>query len=332
MSAQRSEQSAECQDILAQHAKSFALATKFLAREGRERAAAVYAYCRRVDDAIDCVPPAQQGAALRKLADELDAIFDGAELTRPEHCAFRAVVAACAVPQRYPRELLAGMAMDVNNVRYDTLTELLLYCHRVAGVVGLMMCHAFGVTADHALRQAAQLGIAMQLTNICRDVAEDFARRRLYLPRTLLLAEGAPAHLWQVGGPLPDDAASRAALKSVIEHLLRVAEGFYRAGERGIEALPFRAGLAVRVARHLYAAIGRELLAQGCDPTRGRATVKRSKKLGLVALAMAQHVLGVPRYLLSRWRAGGGSRLPRTELAFSADLVANVSHRAVLRA
>ncbi len=314
----------DCHAVLAQHGKSFAMAVSLLGATQADRAACVYAYCRRVDDAIDCCPPEQTRRALARLAHELDMIYQDDAPSAPEQRAFRELAISCQLPKRYPLELLKGMAMDVNKRSYETLPDLLLYCHRVAGVVGLMMCHVFGIERETALLQAAQLGIAMQLTNICRDVAEDYARGRLYLPRALLRAAGAPRSLLNGSGSLPTDAASRSALARVTGQLLRVADAFYRAAEAGIDALPFRAGLAVRVARRLYAAIGSELVARECDPGLGRAVVSRGKRRWLVALAVGEHLLSAPRLLLSRSRARAAARLPRTELMFSAKLLAPV--------
>src|SRR6185295_18712782 len=159
--------------------------------------------------------------------------------------------------------------MDVRGARYDTLAELMLYCHRVAGVVGLMICHVFGLRHDAALVQAAQLGLGMQLTNICRDVAEDYALGRIYVPRALWEAAGSPPS----DGDLPSDPETRQALARAIRELLDEADRYYAAAERGIHALPFRAGFAVRAASRLYRAIGQELRARACDPALGRAIV-----------------------------------------------------------
>jgi phytoene synthase len=200
------------------------------------------------------------------------------------------------------------------------LEDLLLYCHRVAGVVGLMMCHVFGATRDSALVSAAQLGIAMQLTNVCRDVAEDLERGRMYLPARMLRAAHARQYLG-VGGAVPHDVSCQRALRNVVRALLDEADRYYRAAAGGIDALPFRAGLAVRAARHLYAAIGDELRRRDCDPLRGRVFVRGPRKLLLLALACGEHLLHLPLHAWERWRARGGARLPRRELAFPDDVL-----------
>ena len=121
------------------------------------------------------------------------------------------------IPRRYADELLDGMAMDIGRIRYARVQELLVYCYRVAGTVGMMMAHVMGVRDGAALRHATDLGIAMQLTNICRDVVEDERRDRVYLPAELL------------GGDLPPTQAG-ARTAAAVAALLRVADDHYRSG------------------------------------------------------------------------------------------------------
>jgi phytoene synthase len=244
----------------------------------RDDAAAAYAWCRRADDAIDERPPAERPAALARLRAEVDDAYAGRPLADPTAAAFAEVVRRRAVPRRYPEELLAGMEMDVAGRRYATLDELLLYCWRVAGVVGLIMCHVMGLRRAAALRQAAHLGIAMQLTNICRDVAEDWRDGRLYVPGELLGVDLAP------GGALPPSAAFAPAIAA----LLAEARRYYRSGEGGLSALSFRCGLAVRTARHVYAAIGGRIAARRFDVRAGRAVVSTGRKLVLLGWSLVR--------------------------------------------
>lgn len=310
----------ECREILEQNSKSFALAAKLLPPASRDKAAAVYAFCRRVDDAIDDAPPEAQESALAGLYADLDRVYRNERVQEPALRAFQAVVQSCNMPRRYPAELIEGMAMDVRNTRYDTLDNLLLYCHCVAGVVGLMMCHVFGITRDDALRNAAHLGIGMQLTNICRDVREDWSLGRVYLPAKLLEAAGAPS-LEPGAGPFPSDARTIAAMQQVTQQLLREADKYYASADRGVPALPFRAGLAVRAARGLYHAIGLVVAAQEYDPRRVRAVVPTQRKLGLVGQALARQVLGLPSSTLARMRGLDRVRTPKRELSFPEDVL-----------
>jgi 15-cis-phytoene synthase len=310
----------ECREILEQNSKSFALAARLLPAASRDAAAAVYAFCRRVDDAIDGAPPEQQERALAGLYNELDRIYQGEPLEEPALRAFQAVVQSCNMPRRYPAELIEGMAMDVRNTRYQTLDNLLLYCHCVAGVVGLMMCHVFGITRDDALRNAAHLGIGMQLTNICRDVREDWSLGRVYLPMDMLRAAGA-APLTPGVGPFPSDPRTIEAMRSVTRALLAEADRYYASADRGVPALPFRAGLAVRAARTLYHAIGLKVAAQEHDPRRGRAVVPTTRKLGLVGKALSRHLVALPNTTLTRALKLEAVRTPRRELSFPDDVL-----------
>jgi 15-cis-phytoene synthase len=274
-----------CLETLAQHAKSFYFASHVLPRGGRAEAAVLYAWCRFADDAIDLAPREAGPDNLARLGRELDDIYARRPQSDLVLAAFQQVVHARGLPRAYPAELIAGLAMDITKDRYATLDELLLYSYRVAGTVGLMMCHVLGVSDETALRRAAHLGIAMQLTNICRDVREDWERGRLYLPLDLLSKAGAPGLDVHLGGDLP--VVARAPIATVVRQLLTEADRFYQSADQGIAALSPRCALAVRTARLVYAAIGGRIAARGYDALSGRAFVPLGRKLGLLARAVA---------------------------------------------
>jgi 15-cis-phytoene synthase len=307
---------AACRRVLEEKSKSFSLAAKLLPSALRDEIAVVYAYCRHVDDAIDGVPADAREAALVTLRAELDAVYGDAAPIQENAMlvAFAEVARSRALPRRYCEELLAGMEMDVLGQRYETLDDLLLYCYRVAGVVGLMLCHVMGLRDERALPRAAHLGIAMQLTNICRDVAEDRADGRVYLPSRLLeLDLLAPA---ATSGARPE-AQITTHVKRTVRTLLGEADRYYASADRGIAALPFRCALAIHAARLVYAAIGDRLLAAGGDPLLGRTVVPTSHKLWLVVCAVGRSLRELPARLVSR-----GPRLPpRTVLDFSDDIL-----------
>jgi phytoene synthase len=270
--------------VIRRHSKSFALAARLLAPAARRRAERLYAWCRHADDAIDHAPtPLAAAVALAGLRADLAAVYAGRRPDSPAAGLLAAVVADCGLPQRYPEELLAGMAMDAAGTRFDALDDLLVYAHRVAGVVGLMMGHALGVSDDRAGPHAGALGIAMQLTNIARDVAEDWGRGRLYLPLAWL--DGEPP----AGRPLAD-----AAVAPAVERLLAVADSYYAAGDAGLTFLDGRSRLAVRVARTVYSEIGTRVRAAGGRPSAGRAVVPGRRKLWAVLTATARE-LATPR-------------------------------------
>ncbi|MEO8801116.1 MAG: phytoene/squalene synthase family protein, partial [Polyangiaceae bacterium] len=177
---------AVCTEVLERKSKSFALAARLLGRSERDAIAVIYAFCRHVDDAIDLAPPADRPRALDQIRREVDDVFAARTTGHVVLDAFAVVARAYRIPRTYVDELVAGMTMDVERARYRTRDELLLYAYRVAGVVGLLLCHVMGLRDARALPRAAHLGIAMQITNICRDVAEDLEDGRSYLPLELL--------------------------------------------------------------------------------------------------------------------------------------------------
>lgn len=264
-------------EVIRRHSKSFALAARLLPPVERRRAEALYAWCRAADDAVDhAASPAAAEDALELLHAGVEAVYSGRPVSGPA-TALRLLADECALPRLYPLEMLAGFAMDAAGTRYRTTDELLLYCHRVAGVVGLMMCHAFGVSDDAALPHAAHLGTAMQLTNIARDVAEDWGRGRLYLPEA-----------WLARVPQPGESLSDAELAPAVRRLLDLAGDFYRSGDAGLPYLSPRCRLAVRVAGLVYAGIGREVARLGHRATGPRAFVPKWRKLVLVAQAVGE--------------------------------------------
>nr|ANY58025.1 phytoene synthase [uncultured bacterium]ANY58042.1 phytoene synthase [uncultured bacterium] len=294
-----------CAAIIRAKSKSFAVASLLLPAEVRAATVVLYAFCRRCDDAIDELGEAAviSGAAplaLAELRTELDSVYAGAPQKDPVLAAFQQVAMRYRIPRRYPEELLLGMEMDVRGTRYRALSDLLLYCYRVAGTVGLMMCHVMGVSHPRALRHAAHLGMAMQLTNICRDVLDDHRLGRLYLPEQLV-GESTAERLGRAEVDVRDESV-RAPVTRAVRALLVEADGYYRSADRGLSQLSFRCALAVRAARMLYAAIGTRLRLSGYDPLRGRAFTPRSWKVILVLNALLASVFAAPRRLFARFR------------------------------
>ena len=266
--------------VIAKQSKSFALASRLLSRECGDEVAVLYAYCRRADDEVDLAPPAEQAERVERLYSELTSIYAGEPQSQPLLAEFQALVKRRHIPEEYPRALLDGMRSDLGPVRLASTDELLLYSYRVAGVVGLMLCHVFGLSDRSALKNAAHLGIAMQITNICRDVREDQARGRVYLPGDVLVECGAIG----VG-----DFGAGLVARSV-KRLLLLADRYYRSGDAGFYALPLRAALAARAARLVYAAIGDELARRHFDALRGRVVVPTWRKLWLVGRAVFEEL------------------------------------------
>jgi 15-cis-phytoene synthase len=259
--------------ILRRRARSFAWAARLLPAGVRRDATVLYAWCRRCDDAVDEAPGAAAAVrALARLRVELDQVYGPYDVSDPVLASFQELVRRTELPRRPADELLDGMEMDLGVVRYRAVSELIVYCHRVAGTVGVMMAHVMGVRAPAALRRADHLGIAMQLTNICRDVVEDEARDRVYLPVELLAVATRPS-------AVPERAAGAVAA------LLRLADAYYRSGDRGLSALPARCALGIRAARLIYAEIGAVLARRGFAIAAARAIVSPARKLWLVVRA-----------------------------------------------
>jgi phytoene synthase len=285
-----SERHAQARAVLRRNARSFSWAARLMPARYRRDATSLYAWCRRCDDSVDLATTSDEAAAaVISLRAELDAVCGRGAVEAPALVGLREVLETHAIPRRYADELIDGMAMDVGPVRYARYDDLLLYCYRVAGTVGIMMAHLMGVRDAAALRRAADLGIAMQLTNICRDVAEDEKRGRVYIPAELL-----------GGDVLPSQAGERT--KEAVAVLLGRARDLYLSGDQGLPALPAACAGATRAARLIYADIGRVLERRGFDVWAGRAVVSPGRKLWLALRAVVGTVA-------ARWLAPWRRRL-----------------------
>ncbi len=317
--ARNPEHLAMCRQSIETHSKSFALASKLLPASSRDDAAVLYAWCRQVDDAIDESPPERCKDELSQLYAELDSVYSGASQADPILAAFQEVVARRNIPKSYPLELVRGMEMDATHQQYSDMETLYRYCYRVASTVGLMMTHVIGLRRDAAMTQAAHLGIAMQLTNISRDVLEDWERGRLYLPDALLERHGAGDLRSHLGEAFPTEYTNSVA--SALRELLETADRYYQSGDVGMAALPWRAAFGVRTARLVYSDIGREIARQHHDVTAGRAFVGKARKLALVARAGLSACLELPRRWLMCLRHGAEHPTPQKRIDFSHDLL-----------
>lgn len=182
-----------CEKKTARSGSSFYYSFLFLPPEQRRAIMALYAFCREVDDVVDeCSDPALAQTTLQWWREEIARLYAGT----PQHPVTQALQTAIArynLPQEHFQEIIDGMAMDLTQTRYATFKELSLYCYRVASVVGLMAATIFGYEDRHTLKYAHDLGMAFQLTNILRDVGEDAARGRIYIPADELARFGVSA-------------------------------------------------------------------------------------------------------------------------------------------
>jgi phytoene synthase len=289
--------------------RSFAAAAALFPPEIREDAEALYAWCRHCDDVIDgqvmghgmsAQAPEAARARLAELQARTRAALAGEPQDDAAFAAFQAVARRRAISRDYAQALLEGFAMDVSGRTYRTLEDTLEYCWHVAGVVGAMMALVMGVAPDDldTLRRAQDLGLALQLTNIARDVVEDARNGRVYLPGAWLEQAGISADAVAVADP-----AARAAVAAVTRRLLASAEPYYASSLQGLAALYWRSAWAVAAARGVYRRIGVEVAARG-----PRAWDRRVSVSGPMKAALTLHA-GVLT-LVSRFQPAFPPRAP----------------------
>jgi squalene synthase HpnD len=255
---------------------SFYWAMRLLPRPRREAMYAIYAFCREVDDiADDEAPAAEKRAKLDDWRREIDALYAG----RPRHLVSRALLGPVADYDLQRRDFLAvidGMAMDADaDIRAPSLAELDLYCDRVASAVGRLSVRIFGDYKPPADRVADALGRALQLTNILRDLAEDGARGRLYLPKELLERHG-------IAGDDPLGVLAHSALPAVCRDLAAIAERHYAEAAAAMAACPRRAMRPAALMRAVYEATLHRLIAAGWRDLDAPARLPKARKLWLV--------------------------------------------------
>ena len=261
-----------CQSKAAQSGSSFYYSFLFLPAERRRAITALYAFCREVDDIVDEINDAD--VARTKLAwwsNEISELFHGS----PQHPVTRALTAAVKtfdLPESRFHDVIAGMEMDLSRNRYDSFQDLTLYCHRVAGVVGLMAAEIFGRTQDATLEYAENLGTAFQLTNIIRDVGEDARRDRVYLPLDELQRFGVDP-----GDILHGRTSSR--FSDLIGYQIARARNFYA---RAFAALPDADRRAQRpglVMAAIYQSLLNDIETRNTDVLTTRASMTPIRKL-----------------------------------------------------
>lgn len=267
--------------------KTFFLAACFFPKEKLEAAARIYHWCRYCDDVID-----QGGgeATLKFLEIETNLVLHHRKESDFEPFAsLKEVSSKYQIPSLYAEELLLGMKMDIQKNIYQSLKDLEVYCYRVASTVGLMMCYILGIFRQSALRHASSLGIAMQLTNICRDVKEDYEMGRVYLPEDLLQEHGVHKKYLFL-----DEKKLFEVVKDVIRH----SEYHYDVGLRGTRFLPMRSAFVITMAAYFYREIGRKILRSGPEALQERVVVNLPRKIWLIILAVISVIMTIPSRLL----------------------------------
>lgn len=252
--------------MLAAHGKSFHWARRFLGPTAARQATLLYAFCRLLDDIADGDAP---GGEMRLRA--IEARLGGdTSVDAPEADAFLGFANSAGVPVSAAQDLIAGLLFDQGEVLLQTEADLIRYAYQVAGTVGLMMAPLLGRRDPRADAFAVDLGVAMQLTNIARDVLEDAHLNRRYLPAEwcdgvlpLTMREAA----------LGDDDKTRHAVAKAVADTLRLADTYYASGLQGLTYLPLQNDVAIAIAASVYQAIGHRLRARQCAWWQGRQVV-----------------------------------------------------------
>lgn len=273
---------AACTALLRQGSRTFHAASLVLPAATRARATVLYAFCRLADDAIDSHhDPAKQLAALTHLRERLELIYSGRPQANAADRAFAGLVECASIPRALPEALLEGFEWDAQTRRYETLAEVQDYAARVAGTVGTMMALIMGARDATVLARATDLGVAMQLTNIARDVGEDARAGRLYLPQSWLWQAAIDPDQW-----LKNPTYS-SAIGASVDRLLRTADALYLQAGDGIATLPRGCRPGMHAARLMYAEIGHEVRRRKLDSVSTRAIVSPARKAWVVANALA---------------------------------------------
>ncbi len=291
--------------MIADGSKSFAAASALFDKPTREKVWLLYAWCRRCDDIADAQ---ELGGELGGQADADKRLTSIKLLTRraferlptadPAFDALGQLARETLVNEAMASDVIAGFALDAADWRPRSEKDLLQYCYHVAGAVGVMMGVVMGVPVDDAetLDRACDLGLAFQLNNIARDLQEDDAAGRCYLPVEWLTEADIPPgqHM---------KPAYRAKLAEMAGQLVALAQQHEAAARLGAKALPLRSRWAVLAAARIYGAIGRKVRQRGPAAWDHRVVVSRPAKLRHVAAALAEALFNTPRKpaAMPRW-------------------------------
>jgi len=263
---------------MVKNSKSFTFASQYLSEEQKKSVGALYAYCRFTDDIVDEVwlPDSIKAERLDKLEAQIRDLENLQFTGNPILYALQDTVRKYDIPKKYLIELIEGVRMDLKINEYETVQQLDLYCYRVASIVGILMCYIFGSTSEIALERAADLGRAMQITNILRDISRDFEMGRIYLPRELREKFNVTI----------DDLVLKEesqGLVDLIKHEINRAREYYKLGKKGIIYLPDGADFTIEVASSVYAAILDEIERMDYNVLNNRAFVSKPRKIWIAA-------------------------------------------------
>lgn len=254
-------------------AKTFYFASFLLSKEKRYASYAVYAICRACDHSVDDTTDDLKVQNLSKIRNEIEQAYHSAPLTKDTLIAFRETVNTYQIPKIYFDDLIDGMIMDLNKNRYENFTELRDYCYKVAGVVGLIMLKILGYEDKAAEQHAVNLGIAMQLTNILRDIKEDYALGRIYLPKSEL-------DRFSVTEEMIAEGYLDARFKDLLVFQIKRARDHYQNATEGICLINnARSRLVVWTMADLYSGILKAIERNRYDVFSKRAYLSKFKKI-----------------------------------------------------
>lgn len=258
--------------MLAHYGKSFAWAAAVLPAQQLRDARTVYAFCRYIDDIVDETDNTTQAAA------QLDNIRQSVGIAKSDDPIVRDMIACqqrLGIPSLVLQQLIDGVAFDLTQAEIENEAQLLQYSYGVAGTVGVLMCYVFGVHDKQAHRYAIDLGLAMQMTNIARDVIEDANRNRIYLPKTWL---DKSTTVEQIRTQALSEQNEKA-----LQHLLKLADCYYQSADAGLAYLPWRARMSIIIASRVYQAIGHKIqkLSAAEYQKAGRVYTSRFEKIKL---------------------------------------------------
>lgn len=263
----------KAEKITKKHAKTFYFTSHLLPKERRKAAFSVYAICRISDDTVD--NPAESLASLESIEKKIKAAYSNAPLEDGILVAFKQTITKYRIPKQYFDELIDGMYMDVEKNRYKNFDELYTYCYKVAGIIGLIMLYILGYNNPEAKTYAVKLGIAMQLTNILRDIKEDYQRGRIYVPQDEMKQFG-----------VSEETIAEGKISDQFIHLLKFqikrADSYYSNARQGLKLInnaPSR--LVVCMMAYMYEAILRKIEENSFDVFSKRAYVSNLKKIGI---------------------------------------------------
>jgi phytoene synthase len=265
--------------LLTEHySKSFYISAKMLPKERRWATYALYGFCRYVDNLIDNPRHRSKDELLYEanfISREIEIAYRSGESEHPILKSFITVAKHYHIPIEYPQELIAGVTMDIQTSRYGTFDDLYVFAYRVAGVVGLMMTHVLGYKTEKAFEYAEKLGIAMQLTNILRDIKEDLNINRIYLPAEEMQQFGVgEANLFK--------EEMNDKLKALMKFQIDRAQKYYNEANPGIKYLIPESRFAIYSASKIYNGILKNIVHHDYNPFLGRVYVPQVKKMGIL--------------------------------------------------